>query len=168
MDLFASFVGFVVALFFLAVFLGIVAAIVGTAGYQMGAKVPNLGSAAAATSTLGLGALAGSLVALFLAYLIGGYAAGRSARYAGTGNGFAVVVWTVVVAIILAVLGAIFGNRFNVADQLHLSINTQALTVAGIVSLVVTLVVMLIGAILGGALGSHYHRQIDREVGAPR
>src|SRR5437588_8833209 len=84
----SDFIGFAVALFFTIVFFGIVGAIVGTVGYQMGAPVPKVGGPISnTTQSLGIGGLIGGLVALFLAYLIGGYTAGRMARFDGARNG---------------------------------------------------------------------------------
>ncbi|MBJ7596903.1 hypothetical protein [Candidatus Nephthysia bennettiae] len=42
-DWVATFLGFAVAIFFLTVLLGIVGAIVGSVGYQIGAEVPKVG-----------------------------------------------------------------------------------------------------------------------------
>lgn len=162
----SDFIGFAVALFFTIVFFGIVGAIIGTVGYQMGAPVPKASTGLTSTTVnLGIAGLIGGLVAIFLAYLIGGYTAGRMARFDGVKNGIGVVIWTVVVAIILGVVGGVLGNRFNVASQIHLNVNGSTLTTAGVISLVVTLVVMLLGATLGGAWGARYHRLIDREAG---
>jgi hypothetical protein len=162
----ADFLGFAVALFFTIVFFGIVGAIVGTVGYQMGAPVPKVGTAITSTTEkLGIAGLIGGLVAVFLAYLIGGYAAGRMARFDGLKNGVGVVIWTIVVAIVLGIVGGALGNRFNVATQLHLNIDTATLTTAGAISLLVTLIVMLLGAMLGGIWGVGHHRAIDREAG---
>jgi len=165
-DWLASFIGFAVATFFTVVFLGIVGAIIGAAGYQLHAQVPKLGShISGTTEQLGIGALVGSLIAVFLAYLIGGYTAGRLARYSGVRNGAGTVFWTIVVAIVLGIIGAILGSKFNVTSQLHLNVDRTTLTAGGAISLVVTLVVMLIASMLGGLLGERYHRAIDREVG---
>jgi hypothetical protein len=162
----ADFIGFAVATFFTILFFGIVGAIVGTVGYQMGASVPKVGShLTSTTQNLGIGGLIGGLIALFLAYLIGGYSAGRMARFDGAKNGLGVVLWTIIVAIILGVAGSILGNRFNVASQLHLNISTQTMTAAGAISIAVALVVMLIAAIVGGIMGVSYHRRIDAAAG---
>lgn len=161
-DWIATFLGFAVAIFFLAVFLGIVGAIVGTSGYRT-----STGSVTAMVSSqAGIIAAVGTVVAIFLAYLFGGYAAGRLARYDGLVNGLGVVMWTVIVAILLSIAGAVLNNRFQVAQQLHLGINLQNLTVAGVISGLVTLIVMIIGAGLGGMLGTFYHRRVDRDLGA--
>lgn len=162
-DWIATFLGFAVATFFLTVLLGMVAAIVGSVGYQLGAEVPKVGgSISGATQQLGIGALAGSILALVLAYLIGGYTAGRLARYDGMKNGMGVVAWTILMVIILGILGALLGSKFNVASQLHLDVNVSSLTTGGLISLAVTLLVMLISSGLGGALGAHYHKRIDQ------
>lgn len=163
-DWVATFLGFAVAVFFLTVLLGIVGAIVGSVGYQIGAEVPKVGdSVSGATQRFGIGALAGSIVGLVLAYLTGGYTAGRLARYDGVMNGIGVVVWTILMAVIMGILGALLGTKFNVASQLHLSINASSLTAAGLISLSVTLLVMLIASGLGGWLGARYHARIDRD-----
>ncbi|MBV9278866.1 MAG: hypothetical protein JOZ41_02180 [Chloroflexi bacterium] len=165
----ADFIGFAVAAFFTVVFFGIVGAIVGTVGYQLHAQVPKVGAAVSPqTQQLGIGGLIGGLVALFLAYLIGGYAAGRMARFDGAKNGVAVVIWTVIVAIVLGIVGAALGNKFNVASQLHLNIDKATLTAAGAISIAVALIVMLVAAALGGAMGARYHRAIDRDAGLTR
>ncbi len=165
-DWIATFLGFAVAIFFGVVFLGIVGAIVGAVGFQLHAPVPKIGSSVTGTTqSLGIGALIGSLIATFLAYLFGGYAAGRLARFEGVKNGIGVVLWTIVIGIILGILGAILGNKFDVAKQLHLHIDTATLTTTGLISLAVTLIVMLLAAMLGGSLGERYHRGIDREAG---
>lgn len=162
----SDFIGFAVATFFTIVFLGIVGAIVGAVGYQLGAPVPKLGGAISSTTqNLGIGALVGSLIAVFLAYFIGGYTAGRMARFEGAKNGFGVWLWTIIVAILLGIAGAVLGSNFNVANQLHLTVNRTQLTAAGGISLAITLLVMLIGAVFGGSMGERYHRAIDRDAG---
>jgi hypothetical protein len=162
----ADFIGFVVAAFFTMVFLGIVGAIIGGVGYQLGQPLPKIGHAVSQTQQgLGIGALIGSLVAIFLAYLIGGYTAGRMARFAGVRNGVGVVIWTIIVAIILGIAGAVLGSNFNVASQLHLKFNPQTATAAGVISGLITLLVMLLGATIGGMMGERFHRDIDRDAG---
>jgi len=162
----ADFIGFAVAILFTMVFLGIVGAIVGSVGYQLGQPLPKIGHAVSQTQqTLGIGALIGSLVAIFLAYLIGGYTAGRMARFSGARNGLGVVIWTVIVAIILGIAGAALGSNFDVASNLHLKFDPQTATAAGVISGVITLLVMILGATLGGILGERYHRSIDRDAG---
>lgn len=162
-----DFIGFAVAMFFSLVLLGIVGAIVGAVGYELGTPAPKIGGPVSGTmQNLGLGALVGSLVALLIAYFIGGYTAGRMARFSGAKNGLGVVLWTIIVAVVLGAAGAIAGNRFNVASQLHLKVDAATLTVRGAISLAVALVVMIVAAALGGLMGERYHRKIDRDAEA--
>ena len=161
----ADFLGMAVSMFFLAVFLGVVGAIVGTVGFQLHAPVSRIGGSMTATQTsLGMGALVGSLLATFLAFFIGGYAAGRMARFDGARNGLGVVIWTVIVAVILGVAGAIAGSQFDVASRLHLNVDVATLTVTGLISILVALLVATIAAALGGLTGERYHRRIDRDA----
>ncbi|HEV7869851.1 MAG TPA: hypothetical protein VGO95_01190 [Modestobacter sp.] len=122
-------------------------------------------AADSATSGIGLGAGIALLVVLFLAYLAGGYVAGRMARFDGVKQGLAVWVIGLVVVLLLALAGLVFGSQYNVLAQLDLPripIDEGTATTAGIIALVAVLVVTLLGAVLGGMLGSRYHRKVDR------
>ncbi|MGY1839700.1 MULTISPECIES: hypothetical protein [unclassified Modestobacter] len=115
--------------------------------------------------TVGIGGGIALLVVLFLAYLAGGYVAGRMARFDGVRQGIAVWVVGLLVVIVLAVLGAVLGAEYNVLSQLNLPripVDEGTATTAGIIALVAVLVVTLIGAILGGKLGDRFHRKVDR------
>jgi uncharacterized membrane protein len=105
------------------------------------------------------------LVVLFLAYLAGGYVAGRMARFDGVKQGIAVWVIGLLIIIALAILGAVLGAEYNVLSQLNLPslpISGDTLTTAGIIAGIAALLVTLLGAILGGKLGTRYHRKVDR------
>jgi hypothetical protein len=124
-----------------------------------------VGSADSAAPGISLGAGIALLVALFLAYLAGGYVAGRMARFDGVKQGVAVWVIGLVVAVLLALAGVLFGSQYNVLARLELPripINEGTATTAGIIALVAVLVVTLLGAVLGGMLGARYHRKVDR------
>jgi hypothetical protein len=104
-------------------------------------------------------------VILFLAYLAGGYVAGRMARFDGTRQGVAVWVIGLLVVLALAALGLVFGAQFNVLQQLNLPripIDEGTATTGGLIALAAVLLVTLLGAVLGGKLGDHYHRKVDR------
>lgn len=163
-DWVASLLGFAVAMFFLAVFWGIVATVVGTLGFR-----PALGSVtAAATAPYAEAAAAGGLAAILLAYLIGGYAAGRVARFNGGRNGLGVVLWTVIVAIGLGIAGAILETlQFGLVQNLHFGISLRAAAVDAAIAAAPLLILMLLGSLVGGALGTRYHRRVDRAVGVP-
>jgi hypothetical protein len=162
----SDFIGFTVATFFTIVFLGIISAAAGDVGYQVGAPLPKIGhSVSATTQTIGIGAVVASLIGLSIAYIIGGYTAGRMARFDGAKNGIGVIVWTIIVGVILGAAGGMIGSKFNLASQIHLELSSSTFTTAGLVALGIALVVMMLGAILGGAMGERYHRNIDRDAG---
>jgi hypothetical protein len=118
-----------------------------------------------ATSGAGLGAGIAVLVALFLAYLAGGYVAGRMARFDGAKQGLAVWVVGLLVVLLLTLAGLVFGSQYNVLSELdlpRLPIDEGTATTAGIIALASILVVTLVAAVLGGLLGARYHRKVDR------
>ncbi|MGY1754523.1 hypothetical protein [Blastococcus sp. SYSU D01042] len=121
--------------------------------------------AAEQADTIGIAGGIVLLVVLFLAYLAGGYVAGRMARFDGARQGIAVWVIGLLVVLALAVAGLVFGSEYNVLQQLDLPripIDEGTATTGGIIALVAVLVVTLVGAILGGKLGDRYHRKVDR------
>ena len=115
--------------------------------------------------TLGIAGGIALLVILFLAYLAGGYVAGRMARFDGARQGLAVWLIGLLVVVVLAVIGAVLGTRYDVLRQLDLPripIDEGTATTAGVVTLAAILVATLVGALLGGTLGTRYHRRVDR------
>jgi hypothetical protein len=115
--------------------------------------------------TVGLSGAIGLLVVLFLAYLAGGYVAGRMARFDGARQGLATWLIGLIVVVLLAAVGAIVGSEYNVLQQLNLPripIDEGTVATAGLITLGAILVVTLFGAVLGGKLGERYHRKIDR------
>jgi hypothetical protein len=142
-------------------------ALVSAAGVAIGLTqgVPSTGEATQNASGIGIGGGIALLVVLFLAYLAGGYVAGRMARFDGVRQGLAVWVIGLVVVIVLAVLGTVFGAKYNVLAQLNLPripVDEGTATTAGIVALVAVLLVTLLGAVVGGKLGDRFHRKVDR------
>jgi hypothetical protein len=115
--------------------------------------------------TVGLGGAIAILAVLFLAYLAGGYVAGRMARFDGARQGLATWLIGLIVVLLLAALAWMLGAQYNVLQQLNLPripVDEGTATTAGIITLVAILVVTLLGAVLGGKLGERYHRRIDR------
>ncbi len=142
-------------------------ALLSAAGVAIGLTqgVPSTDDAAQEADTIGIVGGIVLLVILFLAYLAGGYVAGRMARFDGARQGIAVWVIGLLVVIALAVLGLVFGSQYNVLQQLNLPripIDEGTATTGGSIALVAVLVVTLVGAVLGGKLGERYHRKIDR------
>jgi MFS family permease len=145
----------------------ILIALLSAAGLAFGLaeNVDTADEAAQQAETIGIGGGIAVLVVLFLAYLAGGYVAGRMSRFDGARQGVAVWVIGLVVVLVLAVAGYFLGNEYNVLQQLNLPripIDEGTATTAGIITLVAILLVTLLGAVLGGKLGERYHRKVDR------
>jgi hypothetical protein len=142
-------------------------AVLGAAGVAFGLAqgVDSADEAAAQAETIGLGGAIAALVVLFVAYLAGGYVAGRMARFDGIRQGFAVWVIGLVVVLVLAAAGVIAGAEYNVLQELDLPripVEEGTATTGAIITLGVLLVATLLAAMLGGKLGDRYHRKVDR------
>jgi MFS family permease len=127
--------------------------------------VPSTDEAVQQADTIGIVGGIALLVVLFVAYLAGGYVAGRMARFDGTKQGIAVWLIGLLAVLLLAALGLVLGSQYNVLQGLDLPripVGEGAATTAGIVALVAVLIVTLGGAVLGGRLGDRYHRKVDR------
>jgi len=106
------------------------------------------------------------LAIIFVAYLAGGYVAGRMARFNGLKQGLGVWLWAVIMAVLVGVAGWLAGARFDVFAQVNsfprLPVNEGTLTTGGIIVAVGVVAASLIGALLGGLAGMRYHRRVDR------
>jgi hypothetical protein len=145
----------------------ILIALLSAAGVAMGLAqgVNTADEASEQAQTLGLGGGIAILVALFLAYLAGGYVAGRMARFDGARQGLATWLIGLIVVLALAAVGVLLGAQYNVLQQLNLPripIEEGTATTAGLITLVAILVVTLLGAVIGGKLGERFHRKVDR------
>jgi hypothetical protein len=142
-------------------------ALLSAAGVALGLTqgLDSADDATAQADTIGLAGAIALLVVLFLAYLAGGYVAGRMARFDGLRQGIAVWLIGLLVVVVLSVAGYLLGREYNVLEALNLPripIDEGTATTAGILTLVAMAVVTLIGAILGGGLGTRFHRRVDR------
>jgi uncharacterized membrane protein len=157
-DIPASLVGMLTALSTTLILAGLVGAAVGAVGYQTGLEED--------AQDLSTWSMIGGVAVLFIAYLIGGWAAGRMARYDGARNGFATGVWTLVFAGILAGLGAWVDSEYDVFRNVELPqwFESDALTTAAIISGVAAIVAMFVGGLIGGFRGERYHRRADRTI----
>ncbi|MCU1606511.1 MAG: conserved rane protein of unknown function [Modestobacter sp.] len=142
-------------------------ALVSAAGVAIGLTqgVPSTAQATQNAGGIGIGGAIALLVVLFLAYLAGGYVAGRMARFDGARQGVAVWLIGLLVVIVLAVVGVVFGAKYNVLAQLDLPripVDEGTATTGGLIALAAVLLVTLLGAVLGGKLGDRFHRKVDR------
>lgn len=155
----AAIIGWLIAVVLAVILTAVAGAITGLVGAGTGAPAP--GSAGVAAI---LGAVV-VLVVLGLAYFVGGYVAGRMARFNGPKQGLGVWVIGVIVTILLAIAGAVFGSQFDVRAQLNLPsvpLDLGAVGIGALISLVVIALVTLLAAMGGGKLGTRFHRKVDR------
>jgi hypothetical protein len=118
-------------------------------------------------ATLGLGSAIAVAVVLLVAYLFGGYVAGRMARRAGLLNGLAVFLLAVA---LVALVGAVAASQ---ADAEAIGGNLRSLGIpttgsewgkAGTIAGIGSLAAMLAGALLGGVLGERWHSKLTRRA----
>src|SRR5215216_3708057 len=116
-------------------------------------------------TTFGMGSAVTVTVVAFVAYLFGGYVAGRMARRAGLVNGLAVFALGVV---LILVVGAIAASQTDTeAVQANLRSLGLPITAAewariGTAAGIGTLVGMLVGAGIGGVVGERWHSELTR------
>src|SRR5215217_4410751 len=142
----------------------ILAALVGAAATAIG-LTNNLSRNDSAR--LRTGSAIAAAVFLLLAYLFGGYVAGRMPRRAGLLNGLSVFLLAIV---LIAVVGALVASQAD-ADAIRTNLRSLGIptsgsewndigTLAGIASLAA----MLIGALVGGVLGERWHSKLTRRA----
>lgn len=155
----ASLVGMLTALATVVLLGGLVGAAVDGIGYQTGLSGDNV-------EDISNGALVGGLVVLFVGFLVGGWTAGRIARYDGARNGLVTAIWTIVLAAALSGLAALFGDEYDVLSNVDLPqwFDRDAVTTTAIVTGAIAVVTMLIGGLLGGLWGTRYHRLADETL----
>ena len=103
-----------------------------------------------------VGGAVAAVVVLALSALVGGWVAGRVARFDGGRNG---LLSGLLLALLVAVLGAVV-TAAHAAGLSPVSA-TQDLTSAAVVAAVVGLAVALLGGLLGGRRGTLWHRDVD-------
>jgi hypothetical protein len=112
----------------------------------------------------------GLVLAQFLAYLWGGYTAGRMARGAGAANGFLVPLLAILIA---AGVGALVGY-LGTSVHLNYSFQTVRLPIdrdlkihLGIAVGAASVLAMFVGGIAGGVRGVWWHRKLEEPVLGP-
>ncbi|MBS6979170.1 MAG: hypothetical protein KH139_01595 [Rothia mucilaginosa] len=102
-------------------------------------------------------------VLIFFAYLVGGYAAGRMARFAGAKQGIAVWLWQIM-ALILGSLATFLAPQLfqNGVASLSLQKLIAGDFANGLLAVLLVLALSFLGAILGGLCGRLYHRRVDK------
>jgi hypothetical protein len=106
-----------------------------------------------------------SLAVLLVASFVGGYVAGRLARFDGARNGFLSWAIGLLVTAALAVVAAFLGARDGVLGGVPLPSVVTGLEQVGLPELVLVTVAVLgtlVAAVIGGKAGERFHRRVDR------
>ena len=161
-DVPAALVGMLAALALTAVLAGLVGAAIGAVGYQRGLED--------SVEELSVASLVGGIAVLFVAFVIGGWAAARIARYDGPRNGLATAIAALLLAAVLSALAALAGSEYDVLRNLDMPqwFSRDALTTGAIVSGVLAIAAMLLGGLVGGAWGERFHRRADATIASVR
>lgn len=102
-------------------------------------------------------------VLIFFAYLVGGYAAGRMARFAGAKQGIAVWLWQIMALILGSLATFLMPQLFqNGVASLSLQKLIAGDFANGLLAVLLVLSLSFLGAILGGLCGRLYHRRVDK------
>jgi hypothetical protein len=156
----AIFTGALVSMGAMVIFMAITAGALAAAGIVSKSGTASTPSLVRATVLTGVGLV----VAQFLAYLWGGYTAGRMARGAGGVNGFMVPLAAIIIA---AGIGALVG-WLGTAVHLNYAFQTTRLPVdrdlkihLGIGIAAVSVLAMFVGGIAGGVRGARWHRKLE-------
>lgn len=163
-DLVASILGMLTALGMLVFLSALIAGV--AAGFELQTNLIN------ETGTLDEIEIGGAIAAagvVFVAFLVGGIAAGRISRYDGGMNGIGTALWFLLLVAVFAALGAWVGQEYNVFANADLpnwvaQIDVEEVTTAAIVMSIVFVVVMFVGGYLGGRIGESYHRKVDAAI----
>jgi uncharacterized membrane protein len=107
-----------------------------------------------------------ALIIVFISFLLGGWAAGRMARYDGAKNGLGVALWTILLVAVFATLGALVGAEYNAFQQAGLpdwfsQLKGDEVTLGAVLAAVLAVAAVVGSAMLGGHLGAAYHRKVD-------
>jgi len=157
----AAFFGWLVAIGLGALLVGLLAAM----GAAVGLTELSETEAAGNASELGIGGAIALLVALGVAYLFGGYVAGRMSRFDGARQGMGAWLIGLIVTVVLAIAGALLGAEYNVLERLDLPalpVGDTELASGGALALALVVLVTLVAAVVGGKAGEQYHRKVDR------
>jgi hypothetical protein len=114
---------------------------------------------------VGVGAGLVFVLAQFLAYLWGGYTAGRMSRGAGVANGLLVPVAAIALAGLFGGAALLLGETANLNMPFtvtRLPVASDFLIDFGVTIGIGSLIAMLLGGGIGGALGARWHTRLEQ------
>jgi uncharacterized membrane protein len=115
-----------------------------------------------------VGAIA-AIAVIFVAFLVGGIAAGRMARFDGGMNGLGAGLWFLLLVAIFGALGAWVGEEYNAFALADLpnwvsQIDVEDVTTAAFIMAAVSAAAVLLGGYLGGRIGDAHNRKVDLAI----
>jgi len=160
-DLLASLMGMFAGFGVLAFLGALIAAGAGGIDYQL--NIINEEGTLDEASIVGL--IVAALI-VFTSFLVGGFTAGRMARYKGGLNGLGAGLWMILLVAVFAALGAWVGTEYNAFSRLDLpnwfaQVDVDEMTAMAITASAVLVVATLLGSYVGGRLGETYHTRVD-------
>ena len=107
------------------------------------------------------------VIAWLLAYMWGGYTAGRMGRGAGFLNGLLVPIVAILLLIAVGAIASALGAEAELNNPLgtvRLPVEESTLVDIGTAIGIAVLVAMFLGSIIGGMLGARWHTKLERRV----
>ena len=159
-DWLASFIGCIFAIICRGVLLALAGLVLGPLGFTLNLEGREI-------DTIIVTGLVIVGFALFAAYFLGGYVAGRLVRFDGGRNGAMTVLWGALLSIILVLFGSFLPGPFRLLQEfvqnsaLPALGGLMAVGLVGIGIIIGALLLELLGGFLGGRLGHSYHSRID-------
>lgn len=110
-----------------------------------------------------------AIVVILVSFFVGGWAAGRMARYDGGINGVGAALWFILLVAIFGALGAWVGQEYNAFAAVDLpnwfgQIGSDDVTLKAIAGALAGIVAAMLGGFIGGQVGEQYHRDVDAAV----
>ena len=144
----------------------ILSALIGAIMAALGLTEGGINASDVRNATIGAGI--GVVLAQFLAYMWGGYTAGRMARGSGILNGLLVPLGAIILIALIGAIVAAFAGNVNVqaetnAAQANLPLPLSDLADIGTGIGIGVLVAMFLGGALGGHLGSRWHTKLEND-----
>jgi MFS family permease len=132
------------------------ASLLGGLASAVGLQVGQVTDEAARATEFAVGGAVTAVVVLALSALVGGWVAGRVARFDGARNG---LLAGLVLALLVGLLGAVVTAAH--AGALSPLASDGGLTTAAVAAALVGLAVSLLAGLAGGRLGARWHRDVD-------
>jgi hypothetical protein len=104
------------------------------------------------------------VLVLSLAFYIGGYVAGRLARFDGARQGFGVWMISLLFIALAVATGAFLNSQYDLVGRVNrpdVPLSNDNLLTGGLIIAAALLMLPLLAALLGGKTGQRYHDKID-------